>query len=180
MITHINPRLIASTGVLSLALFALSPTAARADHRQAELVTAAHELEQAAGHFHELIHDWTGYSHLAADAHNLAVAAGHFHRTAESGASIGHLTTDFARVQSLFRHIEREMDHAHSVHHNRHVVGDWWNVRRAVYQVTRLLSERTRFVPHDPHFTDFGNPGIVFGSGFGNRSVRIGPFGIRF
>jgi len=92
----------------------------------------AHELDRAVSHFHRLVHNYSGYSHLSNDAHKLANSARHLHQLADRGSrSCGHLVNDFRSVEKDYRHLAQEFRRAHNTHHNYHVVHDWRNVADA-------------------------------------------------
>ena len=104
-----------------------------------QVMMSAHELDRAADHFHELLHNYIGYSHLTNDAHMLAAAAEHLHQLAENNGSAGceHLRYDFNNVQQSFMHLRQAFYYAHNTHHNYHIQHDWQDVEYAFGNLAR-------------------------------------------
>ena len=93
-----------------------------------DTIPAAHAFAQAADHFHHVIENVAGYSHLAQDIHALAQAATHFHHAVEGGAEYDHAVQDFQRLSQAYQHVRTALYHAHNAHHNQHVMHDWYEV----------------------------------------------------
>ena len=201
MFARKTSKVLAAVGLLSFTAMIFSPTVASADHRREQLALAVHELHEAAAHFHEVIHDRTGYSRLGDIAHQLANEAGHLHEVVESGASYEHVSRDFATVRSLFVNPDRRLDYAHRVHHSGHVMRDWRLVENAGMRVARQLGTSLwgpSFGGHGAGHFDGGSPyrnqqngyrrnsngysnnGFSYDVGRGNSVVRLGPVRFRF
>lgn len=93
-----------------------------------DTIPAAHAFAQSVEHFHHVIDNVTGYSHLAQDIHKLAQAASHFHHSIESGAEYHHAREDFERLSQTYNHVRNALYQAHNIHHNQHVMHDWYDV----------------------------------------------------
>ena len=119
--------------ILSTAVVA--PSAAWAHcWNYSEVASAAHEFSVETEHFHELIHDLTGFSHLAADAHRLAADADYFHQD-EVGVDCSYIRSEFQHIASDYRHLERALQLADHARHNDHVMRDWEDVHFAFHNV---------------------------------------------
>lgn len=138
---------------LALALGCVVASSVFADHWTSPdaVARAAHRLADAAEHFHRLIHDRTGFSHIANDAHRLADAAEHFHRAVEGGASYYHMINDFRRLQYQFQHVRNMLRRAHGIHHDPHVRRDWRHVQYAMEELEHEMFGGWDPDPHDPH-----------------------------
>jgi hypothetical protein len=119
----------------TMALLLPASTARGEDFNRRRLVSAVHELDEAAEHFHRLIHRRTGFSHLASDVHKLADAAEHLHLVVERGASRQHIRNDFARLSYAYQHVRAELNRACHLYYDRHVISDWREVAHAFEDV---------------------------------------------
>lgn len=93
-----------------------------------DTIPAAHAFAESVEHFHHVIENVTGFSHLAQDVHALAQAALHFHRAVEGGAEYHHAKEDFEKLSHAYEHVKTALYRAHNVHHNNHVMRDWYEV----------------------------------------------------
>lgn len=114
---------------------------AKADHcaNYQRVAAAAHELDYAAEHFHDVIHYLDGYSHLASDVHQLARAAAYFHDAVEYGADCNEIEAEFHEVSHEFDHVRMMLHRAHDQHHDPHVMHDWEDVEWAYRRVHRAV-----------------------------------------
>lgn len=128
---------------ITLIALLFTGTVAFADHWTSpqDVSRAAHELAEQTEHFHRVIHQLTGYSHLANDSHRLSENAEHFHIVVEEGASYDHVLNDYHELKSSFRHLKRQFEHAHSIHHNPHVQMDFDHVRFAFRALKRAMGD---------------------------------------
>ncbi len=115
--------------------------------RPFEVRRTSHELAAATNHFGRMVLSLSGYSHLSRDAEDLAIEAEHLHESAHDGASCEHLRRDFGYVQEALSHLRFELQRAHNIHHNLHVMRDFRDVELAYRAVDRSLSG---FVPPLP------------------------------
>lgn len=123
-------------GLTLLFVFVVSNTAV-ADHwtSAADVVRASHRLDSAAAHFHHLLHDVDGVSHIANDAHRLASSARHLHDMVEGGASYNHVVHDYLELEDDFLHLRRQVQKDHTLHHMPHIRRDWRRVERAMHDL---------------------------------------------
>ena len=98
-----------------------------------EVASAAHEFSDAAEHFHELMHDLTGYSHLAGDAHHLSDEAEYFHQEVEAGAECDFIQQEFEHVADDYRHLQRAFFQADNVHHDPHARNDFEDLHQSYH-----------------------------------------------
>ena len=106
-----------------------------------EVSRAAEEFARATEHFHHVVHDVTGYSHLAQDVHRLSQDARHFKGVVDGGASYEHANRDFQRVRTSFSHVRRAFNQAHGAHHNWHIRRDFNRVQYAFEHVQYAMYE---------------------------------------
>jgi hypothetical protein len=104
-----------------------------------DIARAAHQLENAAEHFHRQLRYDVGYDHVARDAKKFAKAASHFHRQVERGGSYGHIRNDYAELVNAYAHVRREFGGRHDLHHDRHFQGDFGQVERAFDNLNRAI-----------------------------------------
>ncbi len=97
-------------------------------HDPAAVAQAADDFSHACEHFHSVIHAVTGFSHIAQDVHRLAEAAHHFQIAAAGGAPTEHLVRDFDKIHHDYDHVKRAVYQAHQLHHNPHVMQDFYRV----------------------------------------------------
>lgn len=129
-----------------LTVFSVSSFAHCVNNRQ--ISSAAHELDESAIHFQQLVMYETGYSHLEDDVYKLSEAAEHLHGLAESGRyDCQHLQKDFRKVSKKMRHLSREFRIAHETHHNYHLNDDF----REVTYAFMTLSHSFRSIGRPPH-----------------------------
>ena len=119
---------------LGLAALLLLASNAFAYH-PSEVSWAAEEFARAAEHFHQVIHNATGYSHLAQDVHRVSQDARHFKHVVDGGASYGHALRDFQRIRMSYSHLRRAFSQAHGAHHNWHIRRDFYRVQYAFEDV---------------------------------------------
>lgn len=87
------------------------------------IMSAAHELDESADRFHELVHQLTGTNSLADVAHDLSEAAEHLHQVVEQGADCDHIREDFREVDTAFNRIRTEW------HYTNYFVKQQWEIR---------------------------------------------------
>jgi hypothetical protein len=118
-----------------------------------DIARAAHQLENAAEHFHQQLRRNAGYGHTTRDAKKFASAARHFHRQVERGGSYGHIRNDYAELVNAYAHVRREFGGRHDLHHDRHFQGDFGQVERAFDNLNRAIgyaqSGYSRYRDHD-------------------------------
>ncbi len=114
-------------GLAALLFFASSAFA----YHPTEVSRAAEDFARAAEHFHQVIHNATGYSHIAQDVHRVSQNARHFKGVVDGGASYEHALRDFQRTRTSFSHLKRVFARAHGVHHNPHMRRDFYRVEHA-------------------------------------------------
>lgn len=104
-----------------------------------QIQRAAHELEEEAKHFAELLADNSEYAHVTDDAQKLALEAEHLHEAVEEAPSCEHVRADFRKVETAFFHLRREYRRSHDIHHDRHIEEDFDSVVRAYRQTERAV-----------------------------------------
>lgn len=123
-------------GLMLLSVFFVSNTAVAGHWTSAsDVIRASHQLDRAASHFHHLLHDITGVSHIANDAHRLASSARHLHDTVEEGAVYEHVVDDYFRMKDDFLHLRRQVRTDHTIHHTPHIRRDWFRVEMAMHNL---------------------------------------------
>lgn len=114
-----------------------------ADHLQIEITTnrstAAHYLDEATAHLHEVLHHYSNYRHLIRDAQNFKKRTYKFHEAIESGSGY---SSAYRRVRSSFKHLSRTFSRAHGEHHNEHLIEYWIRVA-AYYEQLRITMSDT-------------------------------------
>ena len=109
-----------------------------AHHLQIEITadrtTAAHYLDEAAAHLHEVLHDYSNYSHLIKDAHKFNKRTYKFHESIERGSSYNYA---YRRIRSSFNHLSSAFNRAHDKHHNEHLI-KYWVQLVAYYEQLRI------------------------------------------
>jgi hypothetical protein len=115
------------------------------------IARAAHQLENAARHFHEQLKFEAGHDHATGDARQFAKAARHFHRQVERGSNYGHIRDDYANLVNAYAHVRSVFGGRHDLHHERHIRGDFRDVERAFDDLNRTIEYSRRY----PRYPDY-------------------------
>lgn len=126
-------------GLLFLATSFFGNTQALAHGYPTDAIPAADNFAREGGHFHHVVENRTGYSHLAHDVEHLAEVAEHFHHSVEGGASFLHALRDFRSVRIKYLHVRQAFYQAHNVHHDSHIEADWNKLEHAFDELAATM-----------------------------------------
>lgn len=123
-----------------------------------DIARAAHQLEYAAGRFHEQVKYASRRDRDIKDARRLAREAREFHRAVEKGRDHRRIRNDFADLSRAFEEARREYARSWDWRHGRHTRADFRPVERAFANLDRAIYVAMRADPrhrdHDRYAVD--------------------------
>lgn len=138
--------------LVTMAVLAFS-VVAKADHwiGPLEVKTAAHQLDERADAFHELTHEMTGFSRIAAAAHRLAESARHLHQMVDRGSDFDHCIQDFRKLRADFMVMRDEFRRSFAVNTDWRARYSWYRLEFGYQKLEYTMLDGAVPGEEDPH-----------------------------